>query len=302
MTGLFVLLSAVCVLSWSSRVQTTSKPTPDLSRQDTSHTARIETGRAFVNGIHIYYEVHGSHDGIPLVLLHGGGSTIDSNFGRLLPFLASARRVIALEEQGHGRTSDRDQPFTFEGSADDVAGLLRHLNVSQADLLGFSNGANVALQVAIRHPRLVRKLVFASSMTKRDGAHPQLWELIKQADIANMPQALKDAFLAVNPDSHGLRTMHDKDAARMAGFKDVPDAAVRGVRAPTLIVMGDRDVARLEHAIELSRLFPDARLVVLPGGHGDYLAEASSAPADTDYAEITARLVGRFLAAPQPHR
>ena len=201
MTNPFVLLFAACVLSGSSTVQTTPNPTADSLRPETSNTTRIETGRAFVNGIHIYYEVHGSHDGIPLVLLHGGGSTIDSNFGRVLPFLASTRRVIALEEQGHGRTSDRDQPFTFEGSADDVAGLLRHLNVSQADLLGFSNGASVALQVAIRHPQLVRKLVFASSLTKREGAQPQVWEFIKQADIANMPQALKDAFLAVNPDS-----------------------------------------------------------------------------------------------------
>src|SRR6187551_743366 len=142
--------------------------------------------RASINGIDIYYEVHGSHDGIPLVLLHGGGSTIDSNFGRVIPFLARTRRVIALEEQGHGRTSDRDQPFTFERSADDVAGLLRYLEVSQADLLGFSNGGTVALQVAIRHPQLVRKLVFASSLTKRDGAQPQLWEFIAHADLSNM--------------------------------------------------------------------------------------------------------------------
>ena len=183
-----------------------------------------------MNGIYIYHERHGDHEGTPLVLLHGGGSTIDSNFGRILPFLARTRRVIALEEQGHGRTSDRDEPVTFERSADDVAGLLRYLNVSQADLFGFSNGASVALQVAIRHPQLVRKLVFASSLTKREGAQPQLWEFIKQADIANMPQALKDAFLAVNPDSGKLKTMHDKDAARMAGFRDVPDEAVRGVR------------------------------------------------------------------------
>jgi pimeloyl-ACP methyl ester carboxylesterase len=210
--------------------------------------------------------------------------------------------VIALEEQGHGRTSDRDQPFAFERSADDVAGLLRQLKVSQADLLGFSNGASVALQVAIRHPQLVRKLAFASSFTKREGAQPQVWEFIKQADIANMPQALKDAFMAVNPDSQKLKTMHDKDAARMAGFRDVPDAELRGVRAPTLIIIGDRDVARLEHAIELSRLFPDARLLVLPSGHGDYLAEVSSAPADMDYAEITARLLERFLSEPRPHR
>jgi pimeloyl-ACP methyl ester carboxylesterase len=293
-----VVLLAACALAWSSIVQTTT--TAQSLQPATSHTTRIEAGRAFVNGIHIYYEVHGSHEGPPLVLLHGGGSTIDSNFGRVLPFLASIRRVIALEEQGHGRTSDRNQPFTFERSADDVAGVLRHLHVSQADVLGFSNGASVALQVAIRHPRVVRKLVFASSITKREGAQPQVWDFIKRADITNMPQALKDAFLAVNPDSKRLKTMHDKDATRMAAFRDVPDAAVRGVRAPTLIITGDRDVARLEHALELSRLFPHARLLVLPSGHGDYLAEASSAPADTDYAEITARLVNRFLAEPQP--
>jgi pimeloyl-ACP methyl ester carboxylesterase len=261
----------------------------------TNNTTRTEASRVSVNGIDIYYEVHGDHDGTPLVLLHGGGSTIDSNFGRVIPFLARTRRVIALEEQGHGRTSDRDQPFTFERSADDVVGLLRHLNVSQADILGFSNGAMVALQVAIRHPEAVRKLVFASSFTKRDGAQPQLWEFIKQADIANMPQVLKDAFLAVNPDSQRLKTMHDKDAARMAGFTDVPDSIVRAVLAPTLIITGDRDVARVEHALELSRVFPDARLIVLPSGHGDYLAEASSAPAETGYAEITARLLERFL-------
>jgi pimeloyl-ACP methyl ester carboxylesterase len=251
--------------------------------------------QALVNGIHIYYEVHGQESGIPLVLLHGGGSTIDSNYGRILPFLSARRRVIALEEQGHGRTSDRDQPVTFEQSADDVAGLLRQLGISQADLFGFSNGGTVALQVAIRHPQLVRKLVFASSLTKREGAFPQLWEFIKQADISTMPQVLKDAFLAVTPDPQRLQTMHDKDAARMVSFTDVPDDAVRGVRSPTLIISGDQDVARLEHAIELSRLFPDARLLVLPSGHGHYLAEASSAPTDTDYAEITARLIDRFL-------
>jgi pimeloyl-ACP methyl ester carboxylesterase len=302
MTKPFVLVFAACALSWSCTEPTTPNPTGDSLRQDTSYAAQIETGRAFVNGIHVYYEVHGRHAGPPLVLLHGGGSTIDSNFGRVLPFVSRTRRVIALEEQGHGRSSDREQPLTFEGSADDVAGLLQHLNVSQADLLGFSNGASVALQVAIRHPRLVRKLVFASSLTKREGAHPQVWEFIKQADISNMPQPLKDAFLAVNADPSKLQAMHDKDAARMAGFTDVPDAAVHAVRAPTLIIMGDRDVARLEHAIELSRLFPEARLLVLPSGHGDYLAEAWSAPADTDYAEITARLVDRFLSEPQSRR
>ncbi|MDQ2669017.1 MAG: alpha/beta hydrolase, partial [Gemmatimonadota bacterium] len=151
----------------------------------------VASGRAPVNGIEMYYEVHGRADGVPLVLLHGGGSTIDVTFGRVLPLLARNRKVIAVEEQAHGRTSDRGAPVRFETSADDVAALLRHLGVPQADLFGFSNGASVALQVAIRHPELVRKLVFASSMTKREGAQPQLWEFMAQADFSNMPQPLK---------------------------------------------------------------------------------------------------------------
>ena len=124
MTNPVALLLAACALTGSAPVQTTPNAATRSSRPEVSRP--IETGRASVNGIQIYYEVHGSHEGIPLVLLHGGGSTIDSNFGRVLPFLAGSRRVIALEEQGHGRTSDRDQPVTFERSADDVAGLLRY--------------------------------------------------------------------------------------------------------------------------------------------------------------------------------
>jgi pimeloyl-ACP methyl ester carboxylesterase len=261
----------------------------------TLQSAPLESGHAPVNGIRIYYEVHGHPDGIPLVLLHGGGSTIEVTFGRVVPIFGRGRRVIAVEEQGHGRTTDRDAPFTFESSADDVAALLRYLKVSGADLLGFSNGASVALQVAIRHPELVRKLVFASSITKREGAHPQLWEFMEQADFSNMPQPLKDAFLRVNPDTQQLETMHDKDAARMRNFKDVPDDLVRSVRAPTLIVLGDQDIVRLEHAVELTRLISGARLLILPAGHGDYLGEAVMTQKDTRYPEQTAALIEEFL-------
>lgn len=258
----------------------------------------LERGHAPVNGIRMYYEVHGPHVDVPLVLLHGGGSTIESSFGRILPFLADDRRVIALEEQGHGRTSDRDAPVRFESSADDVAAVLRYLKVGQADLFGFSNGASVALQVAIRHPQLVRRLVFASSMTRRDGAQPQFWEFMKQADFSNMPQPLKDAFLRVNPDERQLRRMHDKDAERMRSFEDVPDETLRSIRAPTLIVLGDRDVVRPEHAVALTHLIPDARLLILPGGHGDYLGEIISPPADPQALARTASFVEEFLGSP----
>ena len=258
----------------------------------------LECGHAPVNGIEMYYELHGRPDGVPLVLLHGGGSTIDVTFGKALAIFAASRRVIALEEQGHGRTSDRDAAVAFESSVDDVAALLRFLKVEKADLFGFSNGASVALQVAIRHPELVRKLVFASAMTKRAGAPPEFWAFMQRADFSNMPQPLKDAFLRVNPDERKLRTMHDKDAARMQHFEDVPDELLRSVRAETLIVLGDLDIVTPEHAIELTRLISGARLLVLPGGHGDYLGEAVMTRSDTRYPALTAGLIGEFLDAP----
>jgi pimeloyl-ACP methyl ester carboxylesterase/GAF domain-containing protein len=256
----------------------------DGDNVSTLESRPLQSGHAPVNGIDMYYEVHGRDQGVPLVLLHGGGSTIQVTFSRVLPVLAGRRRVIALEEQAHGRTTDRDAPVAFESSADDVAALLRYLKVDQADIFGFSNGASVALQVALRHPQLVRKLVFASSMTRRAGARPQLWELMKQADFSNMPQ---------------LKTMHDKDAARMQRFTDVPDDALRSVRAPTLIVLGDRDIVTPEHALELTRLISGARLLILPGGHGDYLGEAVMTQKQTRYPELTARLIEEFLDAPE---
>lgn len=213
----------------------------------------------------------------------------------MLPALAARRKVIAVEEQGHGRTSDRDRPVTFESSADDVAGLMRHLGVDLVDIFGFSNGASTGLQVAIRHPHLVRKLVFASAMTKKAGAHPELWQFMDRADFSNMPQRLKDAFLKVMPDERKLRTMHDKDAERMRQFTDVSDEALKSIRAGVLIVAGDQDVVRLEHAVESTRLIPGARLLVVPGGHGDYIGEAVATQTQTGYPELMAGLIDEFL-------
>lgn len=295
MSRSFMLVLAMLVANHGCAPDRALGPGEDVT---TLESKPLESGHAPVNGIDMYYEVHGRRDGAPLVLLHGGGSTIEVTFSRVLPVFAGSRRVIAVEEQGHGRTTDRDAPFTFESSADDVAALLRYLKVDKADLFGFSNGASVALQVAIRHPQLVRKMVFASSMTRRDGAQPQLWEFMKQADFSNMPQPLKDAFLRVNPDVQQLKTMHDKDAARMQSFQDVPDDLVRSVRAPTLIVIGDQDIVKPEHAVELTRLISGARLLILPGGHGDYLGEAVVTQRDTRYPELTARLIEEFLDSP----
>lgn len=258
----------------------------------------VEKGLAPIKDIQMYYEIHGNKDGIPLVLLNGGGSTIEVTYSRVLPLLAQNRKVIALDEQGHGRTTDRNAPVSFETSAEDVVALLKFLNIEQADIFGFSNGASVALNVAIRHPKLVRKLVFASSITKREGAYPMFWNFMKNATFENMPQALKDAFLKVNPDPKKLHTMYEKDAARMRNFKDLSDKDIGTVGIPTLILLGDRDVPKLEHAVEMVRMIPKARLLILPGGHGDYLGEAIMSQGKDRYPELTSALVQDFLDSP----
>ncbi|HEY3493295.1 MAG TPA: alpha/beta hydrolase [Polyangiaceae bacterium] len=258
--------------------------------------APVKTGHAPVNGISMYYEIHGTAAGTPLVLLHGGGSSIDVTYGRIIPYLARERTVIGVDEQGHGKTSDRDAPIRFDTSAEDVAALLGALQIPQADVMGFSNGAEVALRLAVRRPNLVRKLIFASSISKKSGAAPEFWGFMAKATFEDMPQPLKDAFLRQNPDPQKLRAMHDKDLERMQHFVDTTDDEVRSVKAPTLVLQGDHDVPTLEHGAELTRLFPDARLMILPGGHGDYLGEliVASKPGSR-YVELAAGLIDEFL-------
>jgi pimeloyl-ACP methyl ester carboxylesterase len=271
-----------------------SSPAKDTA-MPTDHRSPASSGRLPIRGLEMYYEVHGAGDGAPLVVVPGGGSTIDATYGRLLPHLARHRRVIAVEEQAHGRTSDRGRPSSFEDSADDIAALLGQLGVARADVMGFSNGASIALELAIRHPAVVRRVVFASSMTRRSGTAPAFWDMIAHARFEDMPQPLKDEFLRVNPDPQKLRTMYERDVERMRSFRDIPDADVAAVAAPTLILAGDRDVPTTAHAVELSHLLPNARLVILPGGHGDYLGELLAAPHGDRYPELTAWLVEQFL-------
>jgi pimeloyl-ACP methyl ester carboxylesterase len=290
--GLIELIgSAVCALAAGCASPQTNTENPNM----TLRPQPLESGHLPVNGLRMYYELPGAGAGAPLALLHGGGSSIDVTYGRILPFLARQRRVIALDEQGHGRSTDRAAPLRFTTSADDVASLLQQLDVERADVMGFSNGASVALQVALRHPARVRKLVFASSFSKRSGAAPQFWQFIERASFADMPQPLKDAFLKLNPDPQKLRAMHDKDLERMQHFVEVDDADVRSLKAATLILSGDRDVCTPEHAVELARLIPDARLMILPGAHGDYLGELLMTQQGARYPELTAGLLDAFL-------
>ena len=124
---------------------------------------------AFVNGLKMYYEVRGGQRGTPVVFLHGAFSNIETDFGKMLPTIAKTRQVIAIEQQGHGRTADIDSPLTYEQMSDDVAELLRQLRITKADFVGYSMGGGIATYMAIRHPELVRKIVYAGAAARLAG-------------------------------------------------------------------------------------------------------------------------------------
>jgi len=254
---------------------------------------RIETGYAPVNGIKMYYEIHGS-GGTPLVLIHGGGSTIETTFGNILPFLLTQGKVIALELQAHGRTSDRDSEESFEQDADDVAALIKFLKIEKADFFGFSNGGNTSMQIALRHPELVNKLIIASAFYKRAGMLPGLFEGMDKASLENMPAPLKEGFLKLTPDKNKLQVMHDKDKNRMIRFNDWTEDNLRSIRFPTLILNGDHDVVTNAHALEMSELIPHARLMILPGEHGSYIGEICSMKKGSRLPELTAAAIDEF--------
>ena len=177
------------------------------------------TGYALVNGLNIYYEIHGK--GTPLVLIHGGGSTIQTTFGRVLPDFAKTHKVIAVEMQAHGHTADIDRPLSFQQDADDIAALLKQLNIDKANVFGFSNGASTTLQFAIRHPEMTNKIIVASTFYKKGGAPDWFWDMMAKPTFEGMPQAYKDEYLKINPDTNALYRMYERDVARMQSFFDI---------------------------------------------------------------------------------
>jgi pimeloyl-ACP methyl ester carboxylesterase len=269
-----------------STLATTSKA------QNAKRMENFKTGYAPVNGINMYYEVHGEGT-VPLVLLHGGGSTIDVTFAQILPIFSKHNRVITVELQAHGRTGDRNSPESFEQDADDVAGLLKYLRIDKANILGFSNGGTTTLQIAIRHPEIVNKIVDVAGAYQREGFLPGFFDGFNGATIDMMPAPLKTAFLKVNPDQGKLLNMFHKDVERMKNFKDIPDELIRRIKAPALIIVGSQDVMPIEHAVKLSHTISEAQIAVLPGVHGACLGEITAKPSKQP--EATAILVQEFL-------
>lgn len=253
----------------------------------------FKNGYSEVNGIKMYYEIYGQ--GNPLVLVHGGGSTIQTNFEKIIPLLAQNRQVIAVELQAHGRTNDRNADLTFEQDADDVATLLANLKIAKADIFGFSNGGTTTLQIAIRHPELVDKIILGSALAKRNGVPKAFWGFMENAKLENMPEQLKEGYKKVAADTNGLQIMHDKDAKRMVNFKDIPDEQLQSIKAPVLIIIGDKDIITPEHAMELHRQIKNSELAIIPGGHGQYIGEITTIAPDFKESDLVVPMIVKFL-------
>ncbi len=210
----------------------------------------FRSGYAPVNGLKMYYEIHG--EGKPLVLLHGSFMTIDMNYGQLIPELANNNKVISVELQGHGHTADIDRPFSYINFAKDMAALLDHLKIEKANFLGYSLGATIALQTAILYPEKVEKIVFISSVFKRNGWIPSVRESLsnmKPEFLTNTP--LKSAYDAVAPDKG-----HWNDfLTRMIAFEnktfDLGIENIKKLESPILIINGDYDGVDVSHSMEL---------------------------------------------------
>jgi pimeloyl-ACP methyl ester carboxylesterase len=262
------------VVSFLILVLASCAHTPKVTEEKTvTKSEPNQSGYLKVNGTDIYYEMYGS--GEPLVLLHGGGSDIHVSFGKGISALAKHYRVIAFDEQGHGKSPASERAFGFENTAKDIAEALRQLNIEKAKFIGFSNGATTGMYIGIMYPNLMSKMILGSGLYSRNGAPPQFWDMMKSATINSMPQELKDAYVKVSPRPQDLQKMFEYDSNRMRNFKDIPDKSIRSVKIPVLIMQTDQDVATLEHGVRVTRLLPQGRFAVLPGPHDNFIGDVS---------------------------
>ena len=268
---------------------------------ETSSTA-VQTGYAPVNGLQMYYEIHGT--GQPLVLVHGAFSAIGTSFGALVPGLARSRQVIAFELQAHGHTADIDRPMSLEQMADDVAAAIRYLGLERADVFGYSMGAGVALHVVIRRPDVVRKIILTSVTYDMSGVHPGLMEGFGEAKPEMMHGSpWHTEYLQIAPHPEDFNTLFAKKTQMDRGIKDIPAETIRAIKAPTLLIIGDSDLVRPEHAVEMFRLLgggvfgdmppglPPSQLAILPGTSHVTVVQRT---------DLLLSIVPAFLDAPMP--
>lgn len=237
------------------------------------------SGYAPVNGLRMYYEIHGK--GKPLVLIHGGFGE-SGMFGDVLTLLAQGRQVIAVDLQAHGRTADIDRPLRYELMADDIGALIQHLGFEKADVMGYSLGGGVALQTAIRHTNLVRKLALVSTPCKSDGWYPEVRAGMKSMGIDSLEpmkhSPMFEVYARVAPRPEDFSTLLTKTGELHRQDYDW-SKDIAALHVPTMLVVGDADSVRTAHAVEFFELLgggkadggwdgsgmPDARLAILPG-------------------------------------
>jgi pimeloyl-ACP methyl ester carboxylesterase len=274
-----------------------------LALAQTSPATAVKTGYAPVNGLKVYYEIHGA--GEPLILLHGGvGST--QNFTKILPSLSSTRQVIAVDLQAHGRTADIDRPLSYEAMADDIAALIKYLRIDKADVMGYSLGGGVALRTAIQHPGVVRRLVVISAAFKRDGWYPEILAAMAQSGAATA-EAMKQtpmyqiyAHIAPRPEDWPVLLTKLGELLR----KDYDwSKDVAAIKAPTLLVFGDADAVRTAHAVQFFELLGGGKKDAGWDGSGMSNARLAILPHVTHYnifsAPALASTITPFLDAPK---
>ena len=233
------------------------------------------TGYSPVNGLKMYYEIHG--EGQPLILLHGAYMTIDMNWAEYFPELSKGRKVIALELQGHGHTADIDRPFNYQALATDVALFMKHLKIDSADVMGYSFGGTIAIQLAIQNPELVKKLIIVSTVYKYEGWLPELRQLFanfQPSFFDNTP--LKPAYESVAPDpKHWTKFVNKMIELDKKDF-NLGEDKVKAIKSPTLLLMGDNDGVDMKHKAEFYSLLggnisgdlaglPKSQLAIVPG-------------------------------------
>ena len=252
----FLFIPVYCLLSCISFSQHTVTPK--------------EKGYAPVNGLKMYYEIYG--EGQPIVLLHGAFMTISTNFGEMIPVLSQNRKVIAVELQGHGHTADIDRPLTLESLADDVAGLLKYLKTDSADIFGYSLGGEVALQMAIRHAEMVKRLIIVSAVYNYDGWSPEskaIFPIIQPDFFQGTP--IKAAYDSVAPDPGHFPELVKKIKTMITTPFDFTEK-IKTIKAPVLIIVADGDGVLLEHTVEMYRLLGGNYMIDFEPVHKTQLA------------------------------
>jgi len=260
-----------------------------LSTAVSAQVQQPTTGYAPVNGVNMYYEIHGSGSGEPLVLLHGSFMTISGSFNWTgwIGELSKTRKVIAVEMQGHGRTRDINRDFSYESLADDIAALLDHLKITQADLFGYSMGGGVAMQVAIRHPEKVRKVVSMSAVFRHDGWVKEALDAFATftAD-AFRGSPIETEYKRLSPTPNEFPNFVKRVIAMDLKPYNFGADRLKATKAPFFFIHGDADGARLDHIAEMFRAKGDeimgdlrprseSRLAVLPNTTHVSLSEQS---------------------------